>query len=143
LSAGLRLQLRPSYALAALIVSAHAAAAVSMVFLMQNVPGVLLGGALLALGAAAAWRRALLRGRAAVRALEISEEGVVCETTSGRAAVEVGRRRYVGRLLVTLPLGGRTLLVTADMLEPREFRRLRIWALWGRLPGVAGEQLVG
>jgi hypothetical protein len=29
------------------------------------------------------------------------------------------------------------------MLEPREFRRLRIWALWGRLPGVAGEQLVG
>jgi hypothetical protein len=38
----------------------------------------------------------------------------------------------------------RTLLVTADMLDPAEFRRLRIWALWNRLPserGVAAKQL--
>ena len=27
------------------------------------------------------------------------------------------------------------------MLEPREFRRLRIWALWGRVAGVADKQL--
>jgi len=39
--------------------------------------------------------------------------------------------------LVALPLRSpsrRTLLVTADMLDPAEFRRLRIWALWNRLP---------
>jgi hypothetical protein len=29
------------------------------------------------------------------------------------------------------------------MLAPHEFRRLRLWALWGRVPGVAGEQLAG
>jgi len=45
--------------------------------------------------------------------------------------------------LVAIPLLGtrRTLLVTADMLGAQEFRRLRIWALWNRLPGVAAKQL--
>jgi hypothetical protein len=27
------------------------------------------------------------------------------------------------------------------MLERGEFRRLRVWALWGKLPDVAAEQL--
>ena len=129
----MRLELRPSYALAALIVSAHAAAALSVLWLMPNAWGAALGAALLALGGASAWSRALLRGRAAVRVLEL-----LADEPAGAA-----RRRYVSRLLVTLPLGGRTLLVTADMLEPHEFRRLRIWALWGKLPAVAGEQLAG
>ena len=43
-----------------------------------------------------------------------------------------------------LPLGSplrRTLLVSADMLGVEEFRRLRLWALWNRLPGVAPKQL--
>jgi hypothetical protein len=87
----------------------------------------------LALGLAAAWSRALLRGPGAVRLLELAEA----------PPLAAARRRYVSRWLVTLPLGSRTLLVTADMLAPREFRRLRLWALWGRLPGVAGEQLAG
>jgi hypothetical protein len=50
--------------------------------------------------------------------------------------------------MVALPLGAglrRTLLVTGDMLAAEEFRRLRIWALWNRLPaarpGVAPKQL--
>jgi hypothetical protein len=133
LSARLRLQLRPSYALAAVIVSAHAAAAGSVLFLMRDAWGVLLAAALLALGGASAWSRALLRGRAAVRVLELF----------GDERAGAARRRYVSRFLVTLPLGGRTLLVSADMLEPHEFRRLRIWALWGKLPAVAGAQLVG
>jgi hypothetical protein len=45
---------------------------------------------------------------------------------------------------VSVPLGAasrRTLLVTADMAGEREFRLLRLWALWGRLPGVASGQL--
>ncbi|HKU47514.1 MAG TPA: hypothetical protein VJQ58_11565, partial [Burkholderiales bacterium] len=55
----------------------------------------------------------------------------------------VGDRRYVTRYVVALPYQiqakagrplGRTLLVTRDMLGSREFRRLRLWALWNRLP---------
>jgi hypothetical protein len=34
----------------------------------------------------------------------------------------------------------RTILVTRDMLGASEFRRLRLWALWGKLP-VAAKQL--
>ena len=39
--------------------------------------------------------------------------------------------------MVTLPVRRpmrRTILVTRDMLAAEEFRRLRLWALWGRLP---------
>jgi hypothetical protein len=41
---------------------------------------------------------------------------------------------------VSLPLTGagrRNLLVVRDMLPPGEFRALRLWALWGRVPGAA------
>lgn len=50
---------------------------------------------------------------------------------------------HVSRFLVTLPAGKRTLLITRDMLGREEFRRLRLWALWGRLPRrtVAAAQL--
>ena len=54
--------------------------------------------------------------------------------------------RTVSRFLVALPLAGaarRSMLVTADMLDPEGFRLLRLWALWGRLPGVASAQLPG
>jgi hypothetical protein len=150
LSAARRLELRPSAALAAAIMAAHAAAALSAWFLVRGAAGALVGGALLALGAGSAWRRALLRGRGAVRALELAGEEVVVQLASGEAVRgRVAPRRYVSRLLVTLrvgPLadrvyGGRTLLVTADMLGRGEFRRLRVWALWGKLPDVAAEQL--
>jgi len=151
-ASGRLLQLRPSPALAAAIVGAHGAAGFALWLLMQNLPGALLGAALLALGAATAWSRALLRGRGAVRALELGEDELLVRFGSGKTAVApLGRRRYVSRLLVTLPLGGpalsayggRTLLVSADMLERGEFRRLRVWALWGRLPDVAAGQLAG
>ena len=52
-------------------------------------------------------------------------------------------RRYVSRHVVVVPLAGpqrRTVLVTGGMLAPEAFRRLRLWALWGRLPGVAPAQ---
>jgi hypothetical protein len=93
---------------------------------------------------AAAWSRALLRSRASVRALEISGPALTLELAGGeRLAAQVAERRYVSRLAVTLPLQRprRTLLVTAGMLSAPEFRRLRIWALWGRLPGVAAAPL--
>ena len=71
--------------------------------------------------------------------------GVRVELARGdRLGADVASRRYVTRLVVVLPLltpFRRTLLVTADMLDPQEFRLLRIWALWNRLPTVAPKQL--
>jgi hypothetical protein len=141
----LRLELVPSRRLAAAIVIAHAAAAAAVLAVLDGFAGVLLAVALLALGAAAARSRALLRAGASVRSIELGGPLPVFRLAGGEALpAAVGARRYVSRLLVTLPLArplGRTLLVTADMLGPAEFRRLRIWALWNRLPGVAAPQL--
>jgi hypothetical protein len=139
----LRLTLRPSYRLAAAIVAAHAAAAAAVLFLRPDALGMALAAALLLLGAAAARTRALLRGRRAIRVIELQGSEARCELASGEQLPVTPSRRYVSRLAVTLPLARRTLLVTADMLGAREFRRLRLWALWGKLPAVAAEQLVG
>jgi hypothetical protein len=141
----LRLQLKPSRRLAALIVLAHAAAAAALCLLVQGPLGAAAAAGFLALGAAAAWSRALLAAPSSVRAIELGAAEAVFELANGaRVAAPVAARRYVTRHLVALPLGGelgRTLLVTADMLGPQEFRRLRLWALWNRLPGVAPKQL--
>ena len=101
----------------------------------------MLGTALIALGLAAAWSRALLRAKRSVRALEIGGDELVLELANGeRSAAAAPRRCYVSRLAVILPLP-KALLVSADMLHPAEFRRLRVWALWRKLPAVAGKQL--
>ena len=144
-----RFELSPSPLLAVAIVAAHAAAGLAVFMAMPGWPGRLLAVALIALGAAAAWARALLRSAASVRAMEIGPAGPVFHLTGGESvAAPVGARRYVTRHVVALPIGAplrRTLLVTSDMLGSREFRRLRLWALWNRLPsdrpGVAAKQL--
>jgi hypothetical protein len=121
----------------------HAAGA-ACVLLVMGVSGAVLALALFSLGAAAAWSRALLRSGSSVRALEIAGAALTIELANGeRIAAEIGERRYVSRLAVTLPLRRpwRTVLVSADMVPADDFRRLRIWALWGRLPGVAAAQL--
>jgi hypothetical protein len=145
-SSALRLELAPSRWLAAGIVLAHLAAAASVYVVLPGWTGSLLALALMALGAAAAWGRALLRSGASVRAIEIGAAQPVFELASGeRLGAEVAARRYVTRYLVALPLRrplSRTLLVTADMLDREEFRRLRLWALWNRLPAVAAKQLI-
>jgi hypothetical protein len=96
----------------------------------------------LALGGAAAWDRALLRTPSAVRAIELADEGAATlELVDGRrVAVRIGLRRHIGPWWVALPLSGasrRGLLVMRDMLSPAEYRFLRLWALWGRLPAPA------
>ncbi|HUG76699.1 MAG TPA: protein YgfX [Burkholderiales bacterium] len=144
-SQALRFEFSPSPVLAAGIVALHACAAVSVAIALPGAGGFLLAAALLALGLAAAWSRALLRSAASVRALELDASGATLELAGGRRlAAEFAARRYVGRFLVTLcvrrPMR-RTLLVTADMLKGGGFRRLRIWALWGKLPAVAAKQL--
>ena len=127
-----------------MIVALHAAAAASVLAVLHGIAAALLALALFLLGLAAAWSRALLRSRASVRALEITGQALTLELRGGdRLAAQIAERRYVSRLAVTLPLRQprRTLLITADMLPATEFRRLRIWALWGRLPGVAAAPL--
>lgn len=144
-SPSLRLDLQPSRLLAGLIVAAHGAAAVCAALVLPGPAGGLLAAALLGLGAATAWDRALLRSRNSVRAIEITPSGLVLELAGGgRYPAQVGARRYVSRLMVTLPLRSpsrRTLLITPGMLEGALFRRLRVWAIWGKLPPVAGKQL--
>jgi hypothetical protein len=140
-----RFPLTPSWRFASVIVLLHAAAAACLAVVVPDWKGTLLGAALLAFGGAAAWSRALLRSPVSVRALEIAADAVTIELTSGeRFAAEIGEPRHVSRLMVTLPVrkpARRTILVTRDMLAGDLFRRLRIWALWGRLPGVARKQL--
>jgi hypothetical protein len=137
----LKLVLKPSLKLAVAIVAAHGAAAGCVLLVLPSIPGVLVASGVAALGVSAAWSRALLRSRRSVRALEIDGEKLTLELADGERLVAAGDRRHVSRYLVTLPAPRRTILVTADMLGRDLFRMLRIWALWGRLPGVAGKQL--
>jgi hypothetical protein len=135
---GPRFALSPSRTLAAAIVALHVAAAAAVVFTWGHPGGYALGAALVALGLAAAWARALLASSRSVVAIDVSGR---VELRNGEWRAIAAGRRHVGRFMVTLPLGGRTILVTRDMLRAEEFRRLRLWALWGKLPGVAPEQL--
>jgi hypothetical protein len=136
-----RLELKPSPALAALILALHAAAGLSVLLVVPTAAGLLLAGGLLALGAAAAWSRALLRSKVSPLALEIAGEEVVLHLAGGaRFPVEVAARRYVTRFMVALPIRRpvrRTILVTRGMLDGDSFRALRVWALWGKLPASA------
>jgi hypothetical protein len=139
-----RLELSPSWILACAIVALHSAAAVSVLAVLSGFAGFSLAAGLLLLGAAAAWSRALLGAAASVRALELSGSEILLVLKDGRrVAAELGERRHVSRFMVTLPVRRpqrRTVLVTRDMLSSSEFRRLRLWALWGKLP-VAAAQL--
>jgi len=133
-----RLELKPSPALAASILALHFTAALSVLLVVPTVAGLLLACAFLALGAAAAWSRALLRSRISPRALEIAGDEVVLHLAGGaRFTVDVAARRYVSRFMVALPIRRpvrRTILVTRDMLAGGSFRALRVWALWDKLP---------
>ncbi|HEX2200150.1 MAG TPA: protein YgfX [Burkholderiales bacterium] len=141
----LRLELQPSPLLAVAIVALHAGAAASALVALPGTAGALIGAGLLALGALAAWRGALLRSASSVRVLELEGAALNVTLAGGQAGLgEVAPRRYVSRLVVTLALRApvrRTLLITRDMLDADSFRALRVWALWGRLPAVAAKQL--
>jgi hypothetical protein len=146
---GTRLELSRSWILAAALLALHAAAAGSALVVVGGLAGVALAAAFVLLGAAAAWARALHGSRASARALELSESEMIremiLELKDGRRfPAELGVARHVGRFMVALPLRRpvrRTILVTRDMLAREEFRRLCLWALWGKLPRVAHKQL--
>lgn len=142
----LRLPLSPSPALAAGIVGAHVAAAAGVAFVAPGVAGWAIATLVLALGVEAARDRALLRARHSVRAIELrGADAVVLILADGRqVSSAAGQGRWVTRYCVALPLRAprrRTLLLTRAMLGEPTFRLLRLWARWGRLPGVAAGQL--
>jgi membrane-bound toxin of toxin-antitoxin system len=143
----LPLDLRPSWRFAFLIAGLHGLAAACLTIAIPGLVGPVLAALLGALGVAAAWDRALLRGRRSPRSLRVSSDGTLrVELADGTSYPVAAGARTVNRFLVALPLEGlvrRSILVTADMLDPGRFRLLRLWALWGRLPGVAPAQLRG
>jgi len=139
---GTRLALLPSRFLAAAILGLHIVAAGCVRLALPGWGGVALAAVLLAVGLLAARSRALLAAPTSPRTLVLGDRLSV-ELLNGETLSGERRPGHVSRWLVTLPVGKRTLLVTRDMLGEEEFRRLRLWALWGRLPrrSVAAEQL--
>jgi hypothetical protein len=140
--AALRLELRASRALAGALALVHGVGALCVLAVVPGYAGAALALLLLALGAATARDRALLRARGSLRALELGEGGAATlELADGRRlAGRVGERRHVGSWWVALPFEGearRNIIVARDMLAPVEFRSLRLWALWGRVPVAA------
>jgi hypothetical protein len=100
------------------------------------------------LGGVAAWERALLRGARSPCAIEILPSGAALaafvvlangETIAVRAVHGIGVARHWVALR-SASITGRGVLLTAGMLEPAALRVLRLWALWGRIPGVASGQ---
>jgi len=139
---GTRLALLPSRFLAAAILGLHMAAAGCARLALPGWGGIALAAALLVAGLVAARSRALLAAPTSPRALVLGDRLAV-ELVNGETLSGERRPGHVSRWLVTLPVEKRTLLVTRDMLGEEEFRRLRLWALWGRLPrrSVAAIQL--
>ena len=135
-------QLASSRRIAAFIVLAHGASAVALLTVFDDALGWMLAALVVALGLATAWDRALLRASRSVRGFELQgPDGIVLELPhTERRVSRVGSRRWVSAHLVALPIAAplrRTMLIADDMLDPDAFRRLRLWALWGQLPGVA------
>ena len=142
----LRLDLSPSRGFAALIVAVHAAAAGCVAATVPGIAGGIVAALLLGLGIATARDRALLRHPDSVRALVIEGPQAVRLVTAGgrEIAVHVATRRHVTGLAVIISIPRamrRTVIVTRGMLDVNSFRKLRLWALWGRVQGVAPEQL--
>lgn len=129
-----------------LIVAAHLLAALCILAVSTSGAAFALAMLVLALGGASARDRALLRGRRSPRSLEVSAQGRLEVRLADGSRVPSEAARMVNRLLVALILRNpkrSSVLIVAGMLAPEEFRRLRVWALWGRLPGVAPAQLTG
>ena len=142
----LRLELRASRILAGALLLVHALAAACIALVLPGVWGAALAALVAALGGATAWDRALLRSARSVRFVELYADGLAVLGLADGSRLEgpVAARRNVSPWWVTLPLERRTrrtLLVARDMLAEGDFRRLRIWALWGWVPGVAAAQL--
>ena len=140
---GTRLALLPSRFLAAAILGLHIAAAGCVRLALPGWGGIALAAVLLVAGLLAARSRALLGAATSPRALVLGDRLAVELLNGTTLSGEHAPGGHVSRVLVTLAVEKRTLPITRDMLGEEEFRRLRLWALWGRLPrrSVAAVQL--
>ena len=131
--------------MAAVILALHALAGACLLLVVPGIASFALAAAIVALGIASARLRALLRSPSSVRAIELDGAGATIELADGRRInASVSERRYVSRLAVSLGIKAplrRTVLISRDMLSAPSFRLLCLWALWGKLPAVAGKQL--
>jgi len=137
----LRLELRASPVLTLLTLAVHVLAMVVLWSVLAPVPGACAVAALAALAVIALRERTLLRAANAPRVLELKGDGSLSVRLRGGHEIggRAAPRRYVTRWLVVFDLmlparTHRTILVARDMLPPREFRHLRLWALWNALP---------
>ncbi len=124
----------------------HVCAAACFLTVLTGWGGIALAVLTVVLGGAAAWDRALLRSRRSPRVIEISRAGTAqCLFANGEsAALEPLGGSAVTRFWVALRMRSprrRALFVAAGMLPAGSMRLLRLWALWGRLPGVASRRL--
>jgi len=144
----LRLELAPSRWFAGVILVVHMLAAASFLTSLTAWPGALLAVLIFGLGCFAAWDRALLKGEHSPIAIEIQASGdALVLLRDGKfsqlSAVQgIGVTRFWVALAAALP-ARRSVLVVSGMLGEESFRRLRLWALWGKVPGVVPGQLAG
>ena len=140
-----RLELSSSGAFAGTVVAVHATAAACILTTMTGFPGMALALLILTLGCVSAWDRALLRGARSPRAIELLASGGAAVVLASGEAVAVRALRGIGVTrhwvaLAPFSFAGSSVLVTAGMLGPSSARILRLWALWGRTPGVVSRQ---
>lgn len=134
-----RIALRPSYALATLLVLSHAGAL--MLAYAADLPLWCDIAATVAIGASLAWsvcRSALRATAGSVNAIEIGADDVLSVATQrdGWSACDVADDTYVSALITLLNLkvreGGRrvSVVLTPDAVHADDFRRLRVWLRW-------------
>ena len=144
------LKLSPSRTYAVTILAMHATAAACILAVIPGFTGIALAFLVAALGCVVAWERALLLSPYSPRAIELPVPGLEAaaasvvlangQTLALRAARGIGVTRHWVALRPRA-LAGRSVLVTSGMLAPAAHRALRLWALWGRAPGVVPAQL--
>lgn len=139
MSGPLRLRLRPSRRLAAVLCTAHGVAGAAL--WASPLPGVLSIVGSMVVTASAVWS---VRGHAfrsaprSVVELELYEDCTLsARTADGRwLQYRMVGSSFVSRVLTVLNLrtegawGVRSVLISADCVEPDAFRRLRVWLEW-------------
>ena len=137
----LRLEFRPSYTLAAVLLAAHGIAGACIFTLdLSAAVQALLGGVMLVSAARLIGDRALLRLPASIIALEVSaDEEVVYRTRDGRFhAAQLTGRHYVAPWFTVVELRTaaqrRHICVMPDQLQADQFRQLRVRLRWPPRP---------
>lgn len=140
----LRAAVRPSVRLALLLCLVHAAAAGAL--WLTPLPVAAKAATTVAIAASLVYyvaRDAALHAANAIVVLEIKENGSISfQTRSGQwVEAELLGSSYVSPRLTLVnlrPLGLRRvrhLILLPDSLDPRDFRRLRVWLRWAASPG--------